>query len=249
MPDSRPGNKPHNHVVAKVCLIAVDRCRPLLSGLRRDLLPEEREQAERYRRAEDAERFIIARALTRRLCATCLGLEPGAISILRTASGKPYVEPNTGRSIEFNISHSGNLLIVAWSTAGPVGVDVEAVQPGTRASFMELSNSALSPAELEVLRSASSAEIAAIFYRIWVRKEAVLKAEGLGIGGLLRSFSVAEKTARGIRWCEDTVLSQQGRTWKLQELNPAPGYAACIAVPSGVLVQECADLPGLLGCK
>lgn len=113
-----------------VCVILLDVYRRHVEELALALPAEELEQASRYRRREDSERFIIARALTRRLCATSIGLEPRAITLLRAPSGKPYVEPveSAGgrKKIEFNVSHSGNCVLIAWSTGGPVGVDVEA---------------------------------------------------------------------------------------------------------------------------
>ncbi|MEO7167459.1 MAG: 4'-phosphopantetheinyl transferase superfamily protein [Chthoniobacterales bacterium] len=184
------------------------------------------EQAERYRRRQDAERFIIARACARHLCANCIGLEPRLVPILRTAFGKPYVEPTASYTLEFNVSDSGNSILIAWSMSGPVGVDVEALHPGGRASFLEMAGSFLSVAETAVLRSAKDDEIAAIFTRIWARKEAILKGE-VGASGALRSLSVADENARGIRWFENTVVPNSDRTWEMHELNLAPGYAAC----------------------
>lgn len=152
-----------------VCLILLDVYRRHVEELALALPAEELEQASRYSRRED-----IARALTRRLCATSIGLEPRATTLLRTPSGKPYVEPveSAGgrKKIEFNVSHSGNCVLIAWSTGGPVGVDVEAVKPGRRTLLMEMARSAFSAAEFAVLRSIKSEETAATFYRIWSGK-------------------------------------------------------------------------------
>ena len=91
-------------------------------------------------------------------------------------------------------------MLIAWSTTGPVGVDVEAATPGERESFLEMTKRIFCPDELSLLRSADNAdEVARLFYRMWGRKEALLKAGSVGIAGLQRSFAVLEKTPSGVR--------------------------------------------------
>jgi 4'-phosphopantetheinyl transferase len=231
-----------------VSIILLDLYRRRVGELALALPAEELDQASRYRRREDTERFIIARALVRRLCATFIGLEPRAITLLRTPSGKPYVEPveSAGgrKKIEFNVSHSGNCVLIAWSRGGPVGIDVEAVKPGRRTLLMEMARSAFAPAEFEVLRSIKSEETAETFYRIWVRKEAVLKAEGYGLGGPMQSFSVVGQTSEGIQWFNKITLPFHDRVWSIGDLKPAPVHAASIAIPLGAAIQECPSIPG-----
>ena len=168
-------------------------------------------------------------------------LEPRAISLLRTTSGKPSL--GSGEGLEFNVAHSGNCVLIAWSRSGPVGVDVEAARPGNRGLFMEMAKPAFSTQELALLHAATEAEMSEIFYRIWVRKEAVAKAYGVGAGGPLRSFSVAERVSEGIRWCENVQFPTHGPTWKIVDLYAASGHAASLAVPAGTAVEKCLSIP------
>src|SRR5437762_12459621 len=82
------------------------------------ILPaDERECARRYHRREDQERFVITRALIRRVCAAHTGVEPHAVTFRRTSSGKPYLETEERachRKIEFNVSHTGECVLIAW---------------------------------------------------------------------------------------------------------------------------------------
>ena len=92
---------------------------------------DEQERARRYVRREDRERFVVARMLIRRLCGAYFRLEPRAVPLRQSSLGKPYVvqEGRTGQhGLEFNVSHSGNCVILVWTEGGPVGVDVEAVE-------------------------------------------------------------------------------------------------------------------------
>ncbi len=241
MADSTPQDDP---LVAKVCVIAVDSFRRHLDELSAVLLPVEIEAAERYRRREDAERFIIGRALIRHLCAIHCDAEPRAIEISRTSSGKPHVQTEPG--IEFNISHSGNCVLIAWSTTGPVGVDVEAATPGERESFLEMTERIFSSDELSLLRSTDNAdEVARLFYRIWVRKEALLKASGIGTTGFRHTFAVLEKTPNGVRWFDQVRISSDGPIWEVHDLEAMAGHAAGIAVPAGTKILEYRDVTGL----
>ena len=123
--------------VVNVRTILLDRCEGVdeLAGA---LPADEQECARRYLRRKDRERFVIARTLIRHVCAAYSGLEPRAVPLRRSSLGKPYLalEGWTRKQlIEFNVSHSGNCVILAWTEGGPVGVDVEAVEPFCHTSF------------------------------------------------------------------------------------------------------------------
>jgi 4'-phosphopantetheinyl transferase len=213
----------------------VNECASILSA-------DERECARRYLRREDQKRFVITRALTRRICAAHTGLEPHAVTFWRTSFGKPYLAAEEGhRKIEFNVSHSGDCLLIAWTEGGPVGVDVEALEPYRRVSFTEIASSAFSADECAVLSSVTAEETAATFYRVWVRKEALLKAEGCGVGGPLKSFSVAVRTPLGTRWLDEVSFPSSDRVWSIVELTPAPAHVAAVAVPLGAIVEKCTN--------
>lgn len=240
MADSAPQK---SLLLAKVCIIAADSFRRHLGELSMALIPLELEAAARFRRRDDAERFIIGRALIRHLCAIHGGCEPRAIEILLTASGKPYVR--TGFDLEFNVSHSGGCVLIAWSTTGPVGVDVEVAMPGGRELFLEMAQRAFSPAEFAILRSAGADETAGLFYRTWVRKEALLKASGTGTGSILSSFSVLEESRGDVRWLDQVQISADGPIWRIRDLNAMVGHAAGIAVPAGTEILETPDVSSL----
>src|SRR5204862_5816211 len=93
--------------------------------------------------------------------------------------------------------------------------------------------------ECAVLSSVTAEETAATFYRVWVRKEAVLKAEGCGVGGPLKSFSVALRTFLGIRWLDEVSFTSSDRLWSIVDLTPAPAHVAAVAVPVGAIIEKC----------
>jgi len=228
--------------VVKVCTGLLKHWRQRVNEFASTLPADERECARRYLRREDQERFVITRALTRRVCAAHTGLEPHAVTFRRTSCGKPYLaseERTRHRKIEFNVSHSGDCVLIAWTEGGPVGVDVEAVEPYRRVSFTEIASSAFSADECAVLSSVTAEETASTFYRVWVRKEAVLKAEGCGVGGPLKSFSVAVRTSLDTRWLDRVSFPSSDRVWSIVDLTPAPAHLASVVVPLGAIVEKC----------
>ena len=138
----------------------------------------------------------------RRVLSVYLGQSEEEIEIVPGEHGKPHL---AGGGLEFNLSHSGELAIVAVSRSRPVGVDIEKLKPDR--DFLALAERALGPAEVAKVREAGSAERAAVFYRQWVRHEARLKCLGVGLTGTAPATPV-----------------------EVQDLDVAPGYAAAVAV-------------------
>jgi len=157
-----------------------------IDRLSRDTLSNaEQARVKRYRSREAAERYVITRSLVRVVLARRLGREARRIEVSRTDSGKPVV---TG-GVHFNVSHSGDLILMAMSDDCDVGVDVERrreiervgqltqrwLTAGERAEVERLAGTGLSPSDA--------------FLRTWTLKEARLKAIGVGISGAAMSLA------------------------------------------------------------
>jgi len=129
--------------------------------------------------------------------------------------------------LHFNVSHSGNLALIAVAKGGRIGVDLELLQD--RPDLRDIAHRCWATAEWEALQSVPSAQSIAIFYRIWTRKEAVLKACGQGITGGLRSPDVSGALdcpgpEHGLR------VSLVGCDWSIYDLAVDPQYAAALAI-------------------
>lgn len=164
-------------------------------------------------------RFRRARIALRRLLSEYLRVAPGEVALEYGEHGKPRL--STGRTgkgeappLFFNLSHSGGLALCAVGQVGEVGVDLERIRP---LSYPErLARDHLSPAEWK-LRPDWGAEAARPeFFRIWARKEAMLKAAGLGLSRPLSRV--------------DTIRGElDGRCWWLADLAPGEGFAGAVA--------------------
>lgn len=148
-----------------------------------DLLSaEERAHLGGYRFRDAAERYVITRSLVRAVLSERLGTSPRDIPVTRTDTGKPIVAD----AVHFNVSHSGNLVLLAVSASRAVGVDVERKRSIPRVDAMAARwLSAGERAALDgILRDGIDRSEA--FLRVWSLKEARIKALGVGISGASR---------------------------------------------------------------
>lgn len=146
----------------------------------------EHRQAERYRFRADRDRFVAGRGLMRHALGAVLSLPGDTLELVFGPHGKPALLAHP--SLSFNLSHSGQWIVFGWARAVAVGVDVEAVRADVR--VLEVAPSVFTSTEVEALRKLDVAEQRSAFFRLWTRKEAVLKAWGTGFSLEARAVHV-----------------------------------------------------------
>jgi 4'-phosphopantetheinyl transferase len=168
-----------------------------------------------------------ARRIARAVLAHSLGVEVDQIILTTTDNGKPAL-PDA--ELEFNISHSGDLALIAVATR-TVGVDVEFVEEIERDELLETASYVLSDREHEELARMPEADRLLAYYRAWVRKEAYVKATGEGITRRpLPEIELADGP-RGPRFRAVAGVSPDELAgWTLADLSPALGYLGAVAV-------------------
>lgn len=188
---------------------------------------EERVRMERFRQEMDRARYAAAHAGLRVLLSQRLQMEPAAIRFERGAYGKPQLATEYGGTAwRFNLSHSGELALIALSRA-EVGVDVEAVNPAVGLDVAETFCSADEMRQLEAMREENRT---AALHRIWTAKEAVGKASGAGIASWMREIAVELKDAGEIA---ARRLQFPAEPWFVRELEVPAGYVGAVAAPGG----------------
>jgi 4'-phosphopantetheinyl transferase len=200
-----------------------------------DLLDEhERRRHADFLREADRARFVVAHALARVVAACHVSDDPRMIRYDRrdarasgpwAGGGKPRFT-GVAAGLQLSISHSGERVAVAVSQAVPVGVDVERVQPlGTPRSLVE---SVLGPDEQDELTALPEQARAWAFSRYWTRKEAILKAAGLGLSVPPDSIAVtgATRPPALVSW---TGRGRPTTSIGLHDLDAAAGYTASLA--------------------
>jgi len=216
------------NVKVHVWRLPLERAPATVAAWLAELSVEEQARAARFRQPADVARFVLGRRALRRILAARLGCAPAAVPLITGPNGKPLLAAGQA-PWHFNLSHSGDwvLLVLAWERR--VGIDVEAWR---ELEFAALAERAFAPEERAALLDASEAEQAATFFAIWTRKEALLKARGLGLGAFpLEDFAVEADPAvprpRVLRWRGE---EEPGRTWSLFTLPVAGRCSACVAV-------------------
>ena len=185
------------------------------------LAPEERQVLQRFQQQEDRVRFAGVRAALRQVLAVEYGLKQ-PVQIQRDPFGKPVLAEPCG--LEFNVSHAGALGLIAVSRVGWVGVDVERQLPLEIASLAEL---ACTPLERETLARLDEAAQRVEFFRLWVGKEAALKAVGTGIAG--GHMSLLSLLDNGCLRAEGS-LPFNASLIQVEALPVSDGYCAAVAL-------------------
>ena len=191
------------------------------------LSPEERERAARFRFPRGYRRFIVSHAALRDILARYLSRAPQSLLFETNAYGKPFLAGDDSW-LHFNLSHSGEWALVAVTSLGPVGVDVEQVRDDF--SGEAIARRFFSPSEVEAFLALPPELRTQGFFSCWTRKEAFIKAVGMGVSFALDGFAVSlhpDEQPR-VLWVRDNP--QEADSWSLLDLRPGPGYAAALAI-------------------
>lgn len=199
---------------------------------------DEQERAGRFRKIEDAQRYIAARGSLRSLLGEYLRIEPNRLQFAYNTFGKPCLageEPLT--SMRFSVSHSEDLALFGFARGHKNGVDVERIRPDINVE--DLAARYFSPREFQKLRALPADQRREAFYCGWTRKEAYLKGRGEGLSFPLDRVEVSfapGEPAMILQASGDYRVSQR---WIVQHLSPAPGYIGAAAVESRGIAFRC----------
>lgn len=148
---------------------------------------KEKKKAVRFRRELDRQVFVAGRGMLRVLIGECLELFPNEIDIVEERFGKPYLK-GYRESFQFNISNSGHYVAIALHPGSQqIGVDLEMVNP--HFEYWEVAGDYFSAEECDSVFSHHD------FYRIWTRKEALLKATGVGLAEGLNELDLSREVS------------------------------------------------------
>jgi 4'-phosphopantetheinyl transferase len=177
-----------------------------------------------YRFDLDRSRFELGAALLRLAVGRTMGWRAAAIRVDRTCDrcSKPHGRPRVlGFDGHVSVSHSGNVVAVAISSAGPVGIDVETIEGRAELEHCDIADLVLTASER------SSVDSRTAFLRVWTRKEAALKATGYGLRVPMTEVIVSSP------YREPNLISLRGGTpvpTFMRDIDAGTGYCAALAV-------------------
>lgn len=178
--------------------------------------------------------------MLRMLLSRYLALHPSELTFVYNPFGKPSLPPGASTpALRFNLSHSNEFALYAFTREGEVGIDIE--QACADFPTEEIAERFFSSGEVATLRSLAPALKTEGFFNCWTRKEAYIKAVGEGLSHKIDQFSVSltpDQPAALVASADPLELSR----WFFRELKPAPGYVAALVVEGRDLELQCYDL-------
>jgi 4'-phosphopantetheinyl transferase len=205
---------------AQIAIVVADadEWRPWLDSARPLLAADERERIGRMRVRLDADTSLLATAMLRALLARVLERPPSALPLWRDGNGKPRVGDDAWHA---GIAHAEGRAMVGIAANGPIGVDLE---PRSRLPAMaEIAERICHAGEREALDGLPQPQRDEALLALWVRKEAVLKADGIGLGRDMDSFQAPAE--------RPLSLDGSGRRVVARMLDVGAGWMAAVAAP------------------
>ncbi len=214
---------------AHVWRASLEQPETVLLQLQHTLSLDERLRAGEFHFDCDRRHFMIARGVLRTLLSRYLHMPPAQLQFAYNAQGKPLLDmPAPEKLLHFNLSHSHELALFAFSYAGPVGVDIEYMRPGVSAE--EAARVSFSPREQTLLLALPLEERRQAFYSCWTRKEAYIKGRGTGFSLEPSLFDVAFLPGEPAALLASREDPLEPARWTLQALEPGDDYAGALAI-------------------
>ena len=195
-----------------------------LAGL---LAPDENIRARKFHFERDQRRFVVCRGCLRLLAAAYTAEDAAGIRFQYGRQGKPELAANGSHELQFNVSHSGDVALLAFSMGRRLGVDVEFMR--VEMDFASLAEISFSNAERAAVLARSGQRRADLFFEYWSCKEACIKADGRGLSVPVTQFSVVP--SQNAEWRDIVDLGSSGLQpqMRIRLLNAGAGYAAAVA--------------------
>ncbi len=206
----------------------LDRSAAAMAALTRILSADEQDRLSRIRCTRTYSEFVVARGVLRNLLGAYLEIDPSEIRFSLGPVGKPELSHPGGSGLHFNLTHSRGLALVAVTRRCAVGVDVEHVRP--MSNYLGLAERYFSPREVAILNGLPDEQRMPAFFHAWTRKEAFLKAIGVGLSYGLERVEVTLGPGEPARLTSLDGAETRARCWSMRHLEPAPGYVGALAL-------------------
>jgi 4'-phosphopantetheinyl transferase len=226
-------------------LLSTQILEPMAHDALKDCLSfTEQAQLQRIRLPAAQRQFLMSRGCLRYLLSRYVSQAPAALTFVYGPKGKPELslDPDQpGSALRFNLSHSGQRLLIAVSFAvKAIGVDVEALRPVKHLS--ELCRRHLTATEAERVLALEHPQADHCFLRYWTGKEACLKALGLGIAASMQNLELTlghDALTSSPNWVAIAAPNLPEHPGQLYQWQPDHEYLAAVAVQSTPLEPGC----------
>lgn len=200
--------------------------KPYLDAFNKVLSEDEKRKAGKFRFEKDRNTSIVARGALRILLGKYLDRPPETINFNYGEFGKPEID--SSQNLNFNVSHSRDLIVIGFVRNLDIGIDVEFIKKDF--DVMEIVDNYFSEREIKFINNVPKKLQTDVFYRGWTRKEAFIKAKAKGLTFALDSFSISTDSDERAEVKETLWDSKEKHLWRIVPFKTLPDYKAAIAV-------------------
>jgi 4'-phosphopantetheinyl transferase len=200
-----------------------DTLYPEIAPYQNLLSHDEQQRANQFHFEADKHRFILARGALRTVLASYLKCDPKTLVFEYGGYGKPALKDH---ALQFNISHTKVVFLIACHAHSAIGVDLELMT--REKNYAALGAHIFSPAEQDYFLSHPIEKQGAAFFRAWARKEAFIKALGLGMSIDLKSISLT------IDGDLNLFFRYKNKTWQIDDLPIRDDHSIALAIESAI---------------
>lgn len=181
-----------------------------------NLNSDQEKHFKRFHFKKDKKRYFYTRFFLKKILSKYLQLEDPIIFINKSKFGKPYLQDN---SIYFNISHSSDYIVWAFSKKSPIGIDVEYKKD--KLSLEGIMKRYFHPKEVDYFQSLKKGKQVDFFYFLWTAKEAFLKSRGESLSHHLDLVFLN---------LEENKFSYNKKKYHIKTLAIDSAYASCLVM-------------------
>ncbi len=176
---------------------------------------------------KDRERFIVTHGLLRKLLAGYTNTPPAQLNFQYNIYGKPALASSVQKKLlDFNLSHTQDLIVYAFTSIRAIGIDIEYRR--TDIEYEQLARRYFSPFEHAELRRLPLPLRQQAFFDCWTRKEAYIKARGMGLSLALDSFDVTVQLDAPVKLLASRESAQEATRWRFAPLPMSSDYAGTV---------------------
>ena len=189
------------------------------------LSAQEKDRAERFHFQRDRSRFVVRRGVLRSLLAEYTQLKAADLVFETNTFGKPALASEFSPSVRFYVSHSGNLAVFGFALDRALGIDIEKIRYDL--DCWDLAQRYFAKEEIAALAQLSGDARNQAFFNVWTRKEAYIKAIGMGVSFPLDRFAVTAGSDRAaLLWSDNQPYKQ----WCFNQIDIGDGAVSVVAV-------------------
>jgi len=190
---------------------------------------DEQDRAGRFRFPIHRQRFTAGRGLLRTLLGSYLNIDPREVIFRYSEKDKPRLADLFAKSsLQFNLSHSDNVILLGFTLGRDIGVDVEKLR--VNFNVLEIAERFFSESERNALAALPLSQHHQAFFNCWTRKEAFVKAVGEGLSLPLDQFDVSLAPGQSAELLATRPDPGEAARWSLWALDAGPGCAAAVVV-------------------